>query len=498
MSSDDNRADTNLLLLCIEHSYEVDEAADRFPAEMLRDWKQEQLAEYQRAERGWPLSDAEAGRVLEASSPAVEHHSAGALLGVIRAVERLSLAARRVRSGPATAAAAWRAGRARARHSFSAWDTDGNAVYAEPSAHETRQHSAALEAALDDVNRALYPLAEEAKVELAAIRVARPSGAPWSAWCGRAIDQVVAVSATWPAPPELEDDSALDDALAELAAAADSMSLEWRGEQVEPPPTKVSMEPPIPARDPLQEHKDLLDLARPYSRVSHRPYDAGLRAEVAEAAQQAASIPPVASAMAFGLSTTCALAAAVSANATDGELTTLAREDARRRPLSAAFLLLAESARFAEKRDRLAPQAMAETELLALWSSIDWSAIELWDSEDANISSVMWAGARATTPDAVNAVLTLALEQQPEILLPLVSAGAEWIEHHALADWQLLGIRRRYRELPSWFPTRAVVSAAAVAQLAETVVVDEFGETAEDNAESLLAQVLWIAERSSA
>ena len=174
MHPEDNRADANLLLLCIEHSYEVDELPDLYPAELLREWKQAQLDEHEQAQRGWPLTDADAGRVLEASSRAVDHHHAGAVLGAVRAAERLALAARGARRGPAAQAAAWRAGRARVRNAFTAWDKDGNALHAEPSRHETEQHKAALLAALEEAVEALAPLANESKVELAAVGRAAP------------------------------------------------------------------------------------------------------------------------------------------------------------------------------------------------------------------------------------------------------------------------------------------------------------------------------------
>ena len=132
MPSEENRADANLVLLCIEHSYEVDDLPDHYPAELLRLWKQAQLDEYEQARRGWPLTDTEAGRVLEASAQASEYHYAGAVLDAVRAVERFALASSRARVEPAAAAAAWRAARARARGSFTAWDQDGNPVYADP------------------------------------------------------------------------------------------------------------------------------------------------------------------------------------------------------------------------------------------------------------------------------------------------------------------------------------------------------------------------------
>jgi hypothetical protein len=499
MPAEDNRADANLLLLCIEHSYEVDELPDLYPAELLREWKQAQLDEHEQAQRGWPLTDADAGRVLEASSRAVEHHHAGAVLGAVRAAERLALAARGARRGPAARAAAWRAARALARNAFTAWDQDGNALHAEPSRHETEQHKAALLAALEEAFEALAPLADEAKVELAAVRASRPAVEPWSAWASRAVDEVVAASSTWPGPPGLEDDDRLDGALVGLAEATDALTAAWRGDPAAPPPPEPDPGPPLVLRDPLQDHRALLDRARPYARVDHRPYDAALRAELAAAAEQAASIPPVPSALAVGLSATCRLAAAVAGNADDDELAALTEQDSRRRPLSAAVLLLAEAAQAAEDRGRPAPKERAEAALAALWDSVDWSDPGSWDGADANGHSMLWAGSRITSPEHVKERLSQVLAQRPDVVLPLVAACAGWEESRDRDDWRVLGFRRRYRELPAWFPVQAVVTAAAsAAPNAASVAVDAFGETDGDDAESLLAQVLWLAERATA
>ncbi|CAN5272110.1 hypothetical protein BH11ACT1_BH11ACT1_14180 [soil metagenome] len=499
MSADDSRADANLLLLCIEHSYEVDEVPDRYPAELLREWRQAQLDEHEQVQRGWPLSDAEAGRVLEASSQVVEHHHAGAVLGAVRATERLTLAARRARLGPAASAAAWRAARARARNTFTAWDQDGNPVHAEPSRHETEQHKAALLAALEEALEVLAPLADGVKVELAAVRASRPAVEPWSAWAVHAVDEVVAASSTWPGPPGLEDDDGLDSALLGLSDALDALAAAWRGEPAAPPPAEPDAGPPPVLRDPLQDHRALLDRARPYARVDHRPYDAALRAELATAAEQAAGIPPVPSAFAIGLSATCHLAAAVAGNADDDELAALTEQDARRRPLSAAVLLLAEAAWAAEKRGRPGPRERDEAALAALWDSIDWSDLGSWESDDANGASMFWAVSRVTSSEHVKEQLTRALAQRPAVVLPLVAACADWVEIVDHDDWRTLGFKRRYRELAPWFPIQAVVAAAAsAAPNAASVALDPYGETDRDDPESLLAQVLWRAERATA
>lgn len=499
MSGENNRSDANLLLLCIEHSYEVDELPDLYPAELLREWRQAQLDEHGQAQRGWPLTDADAGRVLEASSQAVEHHHAGAVVGAVRAAERLVLAARRARSGPAARAAEWRAVRIRARNSFTSWDQDGNALYAEPSRLETQQQMAVLLAALDAAVETLAPLADDVKVELAAARASRPAVEPWSDWASRAIDEVVAASSIWPGPPELEDDDRLNEALMRLVEATDALTATWWGDSAAPPPPEPDPGPPPVPQDPLDDHRSLLDRARPYARVNHRPYDVALRAELAAAAEQAAGIPPVPSALAVGLSGTCRLAACVAANADDDELTALAQQDSDRRPLSAAVLLLAEAARAAQDRGRPAPQAQAEAALARLWDSIDWSDPDSWDNEDANGLSVFWAGCRISSAEQVKERLSQALAQRPDLVLPLVTASAGWEESRHFDDWSLLGFRRLHRELPAWFPVSAVVAAAAsAAPNAASVAVDAFGETDGDDPESLLAQVLWLADRPTA
>ncbi|WP_327039999.1 hypothetical protein OG400_18835 [Micromonospora ureilytica] len=60
MSEADNRDVGNLLLLCFPHAWEIDQVPDEYPAEMLRSWKRDQLADSERAHRSWQISDEEA------------------------------------------------------------------------------------------------------------------------------------------------------------------------------------------------------------------------------------------------------------------------------------------------------------------------------------------------------------------------------------------------------------------------------------------------------
>ena len=129
----------------------------------------------------------------------------------------------------------------------------------------------------------------------------------------------------------------------------------------------------------------LLERARPYVRVDHLPFDPQLRSDLAEAAGEAAGIPPVPSALAIGLSATAGLAAAVAANAMESELARLAEEDSGRRPLSTAVHLVAELERIAVKRGREAPRDVARGALIALWDSVDWSDPGVYSEADRNL-----------------------------------------------------------------------------------------------------------------
>jgi hypothetical protein len=66
---DENRSVENLLLLCLEHASEVDQThrvAD-FPAELLRKWKKQQLADFDSIGQGWALTSQMAEEAAQAS-----------------------------------------------------------------------------------------------------------------------------------------------------------------------------------------------------------------------------------------------------------------------------------------------------------------------------------------------------------------------------------------------------------------------------------------------
>ena len=69
-TAEDNRSEQNLVLMCLEHASAIDDPAleDNFPAELLREWKKEQLEEFEKLAQSWALSADMADEVIRASS----------------------------------------------------------------------------------------------------------------------------------------------------------------------------------------------------------------------------------------------------------------------------------------------------------------------------------------------------------------------------------------------------------------------------------------------
>lgn len=70
MTEEENRSSSNLLILCLEHAWEVDQPnrAAAFPPDLLKAWKQEQLNEFDAiGGQGWILNSEMADEALNAS-----------------------------------------------------------------------------------------------------------------------------------------------------------------------------------------------------------------------------------------------------------------------------------------------------------------------------------------------------------------------------------------------------------------------------------------------
>lgn len=73
-SSDQNRSEANLVLMCVEHASAIDEPSmiSAYTITRLLEWKAAQLNEYDQLKQGWALDTKMAKEVLQASSANVE------------------------------------------------------------------------------------------------------------------------------------------------------------------------------------------------------------------------------------------------------------------------------------------------------------------------------------------------------------------------------------------------------------------------------------------
>lgn len=454
MPAEENRAFENLILLCIEHSYEIDETPDLFPAEKLREWKMAQIAEYDRLQRNWPLSDDEATEVLVASGSFDALH-APSMVELVRRVEALRLTAERTRGATRSWAQRWQKLREQTRRSFNMWDEDGNPVYVEPAEIEVRPIIEGIQAALTVALSEVRPAAEAARIELAAVNVTRTQLAPWCDVLDRAIAEVINAVSNWAGGFDPESDTAFDAAVASLRRSVDDLVRASRGEQVDvPEPPQAGVEPE--GIDSLATHRELLDEARPFHRVGHRPYDPELRTRLAEATRQAAAIPPTLHFLPIGLETTAALAVAVAGNATEEEQLNLVEQDRQRLPLCAGTALLQETMRCGDGQD--APTIAARQQLRRLWAETDWTSAISWAGNNVHGRSMMQAFARVTSDEEVRDRLAHVLESAPELLESVVISCAGWREHLDPRTWNLTGVDRTYREVPPWLPLEIIRS----------------------------------------
>jgi hypothetical protein len=480
MPADENRAFGNLLLLCIEHSYEIDETPDRFPPDTLRRWKAAQIAEYDSLQRNWPISTDEATEVL-VESESIDALHAPATVELVRQVEALRLAAERTRGGPRSWSRRWQQLNEQTRSSFAAWDDDGNPVYLQPSEMEIRPMREGIVTALAAAVDELRPAAEAAQIELAAVRVTRTEVAPWCDALKRAITRVTDTASTWPGGPEPDVDTAFDTALDDLQRSITDLVRASRGEHVDVPelPEVVNEHKAV---DPLAEHRGLLDEARPFSRVDHRPYDPELRERVAEATRQAAAMPLTLRFLSIDLDTTARLAVAVAGNASQDEQLDLVDRDRQRLPICAAAALLQATRLRGDGQN--APATAAREQLRRLWLETDWSNATSWVGNDVNGRSMMQAFARVTSDEEVRDRLAQVLETNPDLLEPLIVSCAGWIEEHD-TQTRLVRIERNYGEPPPWLPIGAIKA------LATNALTDDHGLNDGD----MLAALLWKLDR---
>jgi hypothetical protein len=486
----------NLLLLCPPHHKPVDDNESDYTVDELEQWKVAQVAQ-----QGQTLSAPDLAAIVEqVAGSAISNAGAASVVGLARAARLLIESGRRERDRPLRAVLAWQVMYERVRSSHVVWDSNGERLYAEPSRRDTQEHRARVIAALDEATAALSPLEDTVHGELQAVRAAHPGLEEWCAWVDRASRAVIDAASRWPTPPPFEDNDAWPDALAELERAINALTAKWRGEDAaEPPePPIVAVEPEVdPRARQLTQHADLLDSARPWARVDHRPYDEPLYRQLCDAMQVAISLPPTLSALSMDINATANLAAAVARNADDSTSRLLINDAAQRRPVAIAAALLRSLAITYKKADRDELHLLAMDAATTALTSQEWNDRQTWVENENYGRQVLDLTASVTSNGHVQKTLGAALRADPGLLAAILPACASWIERRDFDDWSVTGIVRQYGNLPDWFPTVDVVREIKN-QFPNLVPADEWeADHIAEESSRLASQVLNLASALS-
>ncbi|WP_157537500.1 hypothetical protein [Nocardioides sp. Root190] len=506
MSSVDNRAPENLLLMCIAHSYEIDTDETRFPPALLQEWRVAQVREYEEFRQGWVLSDAQVAEIIELSfgSPVI---AAPVITGIVESVEMAVLRAISTRSGPAGAAAVWCGYRNRIRSSMMGRDpVTGERMYAEPGRADRERYAATILGQLNAVRGELEPLTDDVQAKTATARHINTATAPWCDWVTRSAEELLAAASHWPWEPPYEDNERLNEAVAELRASASALAAALRGENPDPAPEPPAEDAPDPTAVAFEEakaqHLETLERGRAHAHVTTNPYSQALRTEIADATGNVVSIWPVWHVHEYRLDTAALVAAALTRNATDDEIVAAITEDQARRPLAVATALLTELWREMNDTGRTDLANQVREALLTELRTHDWTSEEGWTDNTINGRSMFDHWTHWTTPDEPKTVLTDALIAFPERLEDIVRVGGDWIQHHqqAFGEPGPISAVLEYRDnLPTWFPTAAVITTAATRYPHVDPATSRFDRGSGPEAppiEGLIAQVLRLANET--
>jgi hypothetical protein len=469
MAPEDNRSAGNLVLLCLEHHAEVDDPAQvhRFPPELLRDWKAQQLADSDRRGQAWPITDDEASEVLaqlSARETGLVGVGASVLAALARAASQLASVAENGRRGSAAEARRLRDLYEQAGRLSFGYDEQGKTVRAEPAPFEVRGHEQAVAAALTVAGEKAGLALQGLLAECAALTATDPAVAAWCEWVARSGVQVVAATERWPKePPNFDDDEVLSQALGELRVAVAATAARWRGEEVPPPPAPPM--PPEPEPESKSEsrrrrHRELLERARPYGRVQHLPFDPALQQELIAATKYAAALPATVDNLPFDLDSTASLAALVTRNATPEQQSSLLAQAADVKPLAAAVQLSRHVMIESRETEQSALADEADQQCRDLLLNERWDRATTWVENESQARWLLATTAQLHGAQAVQATLSSALAQDPDLLPVMLVACSRWVTNEDRRTGDRVD-RRQYEpdDLAAWLPVEQWLAA---------------------------------------
>ncbi|MFJ2955704.1 hypothetical protein [Streptomyces sp. NPDC087270] len=503
MSAEENQSAANLLPLCNDHAAEIDDTPEHYPPELLHAWKNEQLQECLDLHRSWPVDDAQAAEIAANSfdphQAGIAHAGATTVITAVRYAGLMIESARSKRRGAAQAVEAWNAVRDRANRMMPAFDVNGERVQVEPSRMET---ASARDALLESLSQAVHVLEEQVSplaAELHAVQAAAPALRPWCEWVEDGARGLTRAAGRWPSPPG-PDDGVLQAAMDELRRAAQALGDVWRGDDAQQPPTRCSPRSEEAADESdgaraARLHQELLERARPWSRVRHRPYDADLYEQLVGSAGVVSDLPELLSLLTVGLPATTRLAARVARNADDPTFRDLIVRAGRVRPLAVSGFLLKYLAITAEEDGRTELRDLAHATARQVLMAEQWQDASVWADNRSYILHLLNWTADFSDADRVRTTVEEALRHDPG-LLPAVLVGiADWSE--PLDDGGAgvaRGPKSMINTLPGWLPTRHIV-VMINEHLPEVQPADEdASERYTDDTRRYASQVLWLAE----
>lgn len=455
MTADDNRSEANLIVLCLEHSREVDDVPDDYPADDMRSWKLTVRAEYDEFHQSWDLTDDQVAEVFAASFEVRDFARTTVESESLTQTQRLGGAliedARTTRRPAQAIAAEWIGLCDRYTRQSGIWDESGELLRVYPPGVEKQKFEREMVAALAEAQTALEPQVHALVAELRALRSTNVELVKWCDWVEREARSILllGVTATLDEAPPVET-YGLSNALDALAAA-------WRGDTAAGPPDPPDLAPdpePDPAVEARSAHKAVIADAAPWRRVATREYNADLYDRLVGQLPYAVLLPGTVSNFGLDLPAVAGSASAVARNADAQTFKGRIEEAARLEPLAVAIGLLSNLATVAEESGWNDLQALAEELENTRLMGETWSDPNVWEDNALQCLRLLNKTAAISSTEHVKELVRASIvDLAPTTVLVVL---ADWRESLDLLDRRVPGRPDPIiRTIPDWLPLDA-------------------------------------------